>query len=271
MMRGVICILFVCALSAACEKPLNELGGGEPAAISLAHEGYEHFRKNPAVLKKFAARLERDGLLGFDGRFNLDKREQFLALAKPGSAIDQLAIPDSAKELLRAQFKDYRFLQDPIDETTLLENLGYRRLEAIGRYHKENSGPPKDIALGVEALDTKEPLVLFAKSVNALDHHEWHRLYQRPEGDAWEAGFKVIVDRVVAEGGKIHFSLTNMNVKKAMEAPEIEKPEIRKRNFTDYELQRIVRNPHWFQHTVFYKDGRKLSAEEAAALGIRPQ
>jgi hypothetical protein len=124
-----------------------------------------------------------------------------------------------------------------------------------------------DVALGKqEQEDEEESLAVFARSVNASWMGEWMDLgyYEDGEFEGWGGAFGKVMEITLRRGGRIHFNLTGIDVEDALAGD----PSIWVGRYTAWELQQIVQRRELFDITHFYLDGRRLTTEESARIGI---
>jgi hypothetical protein len=73
-----------------------------------------------------------------------------------------------------------------------------------------------DIALGIQEHGLQD----FAANVNALHMGQWveHGLYEEDEiEESWGRALELAVTRTLAAGGRIHFSLTGLDIADALQ------------------------------------------------------
>jgi hypothetical protein len=117
-----------------------------------------------------------------------------------------------------------------------------------------------DIALGIAS-----GLECFAARVNASYMSQWRDMGlfdQNVEG--WGQAFEQVMTRTLTAGGRVHFNLTNLDVREALAGD----PEFWVGRYTAWELQQIVRNKAWFDKTSFYLNEVALTSDQIIALGI---
>lgn len=83
--------------------------------------------------------------------------------------------------------------------------------------------------------------------------------------DVFPVVFGRFINLTIARGGKVRFNLDGVDVPTALNGNHTAFVG----RYTAWELQHI-RRPGWFEHTVFYRNGRALTPEEVQALGIQP-
>lgn len=120
----------------------------------------------------------------------------------------------------------------------------------------------RDIACGKQHAGLEE----FATSIGAAPMHEWRRLglYDPTTVAGWGEAFNQVVNKTIADGGKIHFNLDDVDVPEALRGD----PDEFVGRYTEFELQQVTLNYEWFVNTIFYLNGQVLSAESLAKLGI---
>ena len=92
-------------------------------------------------------------------------------------------------------------------------------------------------------------------------------LYDEEEIEgSWGRAFELALTRTLAVGGRFHFNLTGLDIPDALQGD----PAVWVHGHTAWELRQIVRNPAWFDNTLFYLENKLLIAEEVRALGIAP-
>ena len=123
-----------------------------------------------------------------------------------------------------------------------------------------------DIACGVRYDQDGNPiLATFAAKVNAAFVEQWADLGLYDEGlGSFALAFDQAVNRTIAQGGRIHFSLDALDVGEALAGDPGESVG----RYTAWELQQIVRKAEWFKHTVFYLHDMALTSDQLAAMGI---
>ena len=124
----------------------------------------------------------------------------------------------------------------------------------------------RDIALGLQESGLAE----FAASVNASYVRQWiERGFYDELEDSWGRAFGLVVSKTLAVGGRFHFNLTGLDIAAAIDGgPE---PEKWVYGHTAWELRQIIGNHEWFANTLFYFNGKLLTSEQVAALGIEPK
>ncbi len=119
-----------------------------------------------------------------------------------------------------------------------------------------------DIALGIKAAGLEE----FSARLNASYMSQWEELGLYEDAEGWGQAFYQVVSNTLRAGGRIHFNLDGVDIADALAG----NPEEFVDRYTSYELQQIVLNPLWFRNTVFYREGRSLTLEDLAAVGMTP-
>jgi hypothetical protein len=103
------------------------------------------------------------------------------------------------------------------------------------------------------------------KKVQGSHSRQWKQLGLYDSNvKGWGEAFKQAMDRTIAKGGRIHFDLTDVNIKDALSGD----PNIWVDRYTSWELQQIVRNEKWFNQTTFYLNGKTLARKELDSMGI---
>jgi hypothetical protein len=121
-----------------------------------------------------------------------------------------------------------------------------------------------DIALGMQEAG----LLAFAAQVNAFHMGQWVEQGLRDEDeDSRGRAFQQTLTLTLAKGGRFHFDLTSLDIPEALHGD----PEWWVDRYTAWELQQIVRNHAWFGNTLFYLNGKLLTPDEVAAIGIALQ
>ena len=123
-----------------------------------------------------------------------------------------------------------------------------------------------DIALGTRSLRSSrvDKLLPFSQKVGAFEHKAWKNLgYNVRNFSSFEDFFLKVSDDVVSRGGKIHFDLTDFDVKKARSLKgRSTYDETVDVGYTDWEFNTIVDNKKYLKNTIFYENGKVIPKKE---------
>ncbi|HEX4143930.1 MAG TPA: hypothetical protein VHY91_10380 [Pirellulales bacterium] len=121
-----------------------------------------------------------------------------------------------------------------------------------------------DIALGLQEAALKE----FAESVGGSYMSQWRELGLYDEDvEGWGQAFEQAMERTLGAGGRVHFNLTGIDIADALGGD----PSYWVDRHAAWELQQIVAKRSWFDSTIFYLDGRQLTPDELARVGVVPR
>lgn len=125
----------------------------------------------------------------------------------------------------------------------------------------------KDVALGLYR-NGQGGLPRFADEVDGVPYWQWLAKGLVPGGTkSWGTKFHYVLHNTINKGGRIKFNLTGLDLDRALGTPLVPQPG--KLGMTNWELRQIMGNKRFFEATDFYLDGRLLTPEEAAELGVR--
>ena len=82
--------------------------------------------------------------------------------------------------------------------------------------------------------------------------------------EGWGQAFEQAMERTIAAGGRVHFSLTGIDIAAALAGD----PNYGVDRHAAWELQQVVAKPSWYSRTIFYLDGRTLDPDQLAQRGI---
>ena len=157
------------------------------------------------------------------------------------------------------------------------EYIAFRAASIFGRAASIFSTGSKvvpDIALGLKFANRVNILESFANEVGAAEVSQWKNLGLYGDDVAsFPEAFNQTTNKVISNGGKIHFNLDNLNLAEAMAAPNDPIMLYMDRaaggvGYTEWELQQIIRSEELWNATTFYQNLQPLTKEEAAAKGI---
>ncbi len=166
---------------------------------------------------------------------------------------------------------------DPIEfDSSLIADLASIRIEVVVKNLTDSAGNThgedglkflisNNVALGLERIEGVNSLQPFASKFGASTSHCWEQLgLETAPNDRFDLAFQQTLDAIIQNNGRVKFNLDSLDVAAALAGD----PNDRVGRFTEWELQRIVRNQNWLDSTDFYLDCEKQTEEQLVAMGI---
>jgi hypothetical protein len=140
------------------------------------------------------------------------------------------------------------------------------------------TGSGADIAFGIQDPDHIESLKAFAQAHNARLFSEWHDTsggrvkltdLNRRAFTPRQLKHAILqgIDSAVEYGGRIHYNLDGIDLVPALDT-RISAEDKPATSWNNYQLALIRGNLDWWNHTDFYRSGRRLDDKELRMVGL---
>ena len=182
------------------------------------------------------------------------------------------------KNFVKSQADGLSLLSGKVVINSIDDVISKKVLKNITKYDKKLGKAVEypmynNVALGKDLNGTLET---FGKEAGAnvwtaKTDNVFTSMYDLMGSRSFERNISDVLNQTIKNEGKILFDIASVNIQKAIDGGLIHNTKLvfDDRLVTELELQLILRNPSWFENTVFHIKGRLLSNDELINAGIR--